>query len=190
MHMEDNDFGSDDWGEVDEEALVAAATQAEREQEVTISQGPPPPDRGGSGDVPFFLESDFDDSDDEISDAPAVAMTMRNPPIRQDSSQSRGALRQSTLLGGRVPEPAGSQSGQSPVQRSWPLVGTQEPPTHHKVDLEAAKTWIYPTNVSHRDYQYSIVSRALFSNVLVALPTGLLPMCASHMFRVSYSPEV
>lgn len=45
--------------------------------------------------------------------------------------------------------------------------------THHKVDHENLKTYIYPTNLQVRDYQYNIVNRALFHNVLVALPTGL-----------------
>lgn len=42
-----------------------------------------------------------------------------------------------------------------------------------KLDLEAAQYWIYPTNQSRRDYQFNIVSRCLFDNTLVALPTGL-----------------
>jgi ATP-dependent DNA helicase MPH1 len=42
-----------------------------------------------------------------------------------------------------------------------------------KIDRIAARTWIYPTNKERRDYQYNIVQRALFNNVLVALPTGL-----------------
>ncbi|KDN37577.1 P-loop containing nucleoside triphosphate hydrolase protein [Tilletiaria anomala UBC 951] len=46
-------------------------------------------------------------------------------------------------------------------------------PMKNKIDEEAAKTWIYPTNMEARDYQYNIVSKALFNNVLVALPTGL-----------------
>ncbi|KAF6147897.1 hypothetical protein GIB67_014477 [Kingdonia uniflora] len=55
------------------------------------------------------------------------------------------------------------------------------------VDLEAAKTWIYPglkvsnyifpiclpVNIPRRDYQLSITNTALFTNTLVALPTGL-----------------
>ncbi|URD88701.1 HELICc [Musa troglodytarum] len=41
------------------------------------------------------------------------------------------------------------------------------------IDLEAAKTWIYPVNVPLRDYQFSITRTSLFSNTLVALPTGL-----------------
>lgn len=46
-------------------------------------------------------------------------------------------------------------------------------PQKCKIDTEAAKTWIYPTNMEKRDYQYNIVQKALFNNVLVALPTGL-----------------
>lgn len=46
-------------------------------------------------------------------------------------------------------------------------------PQKCKIDVEAAKTWIYPTNMKKRDYQYNIVQKALFNNVLVALPTGL-----------------
>ncbi|WCJ44258.1 ATP-dependent DNA helicase MPH1, partial [Euphorbia peplus] len=41
------------------------------------------------------------------------------------------------------------------------------------IDPEAAKTWIYPVNVPLRDYQFAITKTALFSNTLVALPTGL-----------------
>ncbi|KAJ9167176.1 hypothetical protein P3X46_021846 [Hevea brasiliensis] len=41
------------------------------------------------------------------------------------------------------------------------------------IDVEAAKTWIYPVNVPLREYQLAITKTALFSNTLVALPTGL-----------------
>ena len=40
-------------------------------------------------------------------------------------------------------------------------------------DLEAGRLWIYPTNYPIRDYQYNIVQKALFSNTMVTLPTGL-----------------
>jgi len=200
--MSDDEFGSDDWGDVDEEALIAAANQVEQEQEITssnssvpVSRPPPPaslpvafvrqrqgtPAAGGTSDTPLFLDDDFDNSDDEFRDPPRV---IRAAPAARSSlvRSSSGSFRQSTLFGG-VAEEDGSQPSSTPVQRSWPLVNTQEPPTHHKIDREAAKTWIYPANVPHRDYQYSIVSRALFSNVLVALPTGLSPHpAASRVF--------
>jgi Fanconi anemia group M protein len=40
-------------------------------------------------------------------------------------------------------------------------------------DNVAGKLWIYPTNYPVREYQRSIVQRALFKNTLVTLPTGL-----------------
>ncbi|KAJ6764055.1 FANCONI ANEMIA GROUP M PROTEIN [Salix purpurea] len=42
-----------------------------------------------------------------------------------------------------------------------------------EIDAEAAKTWIYPVNVPLREYQLAITKTALFTNTLVALPTGL-----------------
>lgn len=40
-------------------------------------------------------------------------------------------------------------------------------------DMSAGGEWIYPTNFPIREYQKSIVSKALFNNTLVCLPTGL-----------------
>lgn len=42
-----------------------------------------------------------------------------------------------------------------------------------KIDLQAVKTWIYPTNYPVRQYQLQICEKALFLNTLVCLPTGL-----------------
>ena len=83
-------------------------------------------------------------------------------------------LKQTTLFGGQA-EAAGSQpQSQSARRHNFPLVNRNEPPTHHKLDHENVQTWIYPTNLgSIREYQYTIVSKALYSNLLVALPTGL-----------------
>ena len=81
-------------------------------------------------------------------------------------------LRQTTLFGGEA-QIAGSQS-QSTRRHNWPLVDREEPPTHHELDNDALETWVYPTNLgSIRDYQYNIVARGLYHNLLVALPTGL-----------------
>ncbi|KAG0272880.1 hypothetical protein BGZ95_011331 [Linnemannia exigua] len=46
-------------------------------------------------------------------------------------------------------------------------------PTHHAIDNRAILTWQYPVNYPKRDYQYNIIRRALFTNTLVSLPTGL-----------------
>ena len=40
-------------------------------------------------------------------------------------------------------------------------------------DRQAGDLWIYPTNYPVREYQLTIVEKALFHNTLVSLPTGL-----------------
>ena len=40
-------------------------------------------------------------------------------------------------------------------------------------DVEAGSTWIYPSNMSYRKYQFDIVQASLYHNTLVCLPTGL-----------------
>lgn len=45
--------------------------------------------------------------------------------------------------------------------------------THHELDSDALSIYIYPINLAPREYQQKIVKRALFENVLCALPTGL-----------------
>ncbi len=81
-------------------------------------------------------------------------------------------LKQTTLFGTQAREI--NPQTQSVRRRNWPLADRQEPATHHKLDREALKTWVYPTNLGTiRDYQFSIVARGLYHNMLVALPTGL-----------------
>jgi len=67
-----------------------------------------------------------------------------------------------------------SASQAAAKKHAWPLKTREEAVTHHKLDPEAMKTWVYPTNLGTiRDYQFNIVARSLFHNTLVALPTGL-----------------
>ena len=81
-------------------------------------------------------------------------------------------LRQITLFGTQAQE-ANPQT-QSTRKHNWPMTNREEPATHHKLDREALATWVYPKNLGTiRDYQYSIVARGLYNNMLVALPTGL-----------------
>jgi len=81
-------------------------------------------------------------------------------------------LRQTTLFGTQAPEV--SSQTQSTGKHNWPLANREEPPTHHKLDQDALKTWVYPMNLGTiREYQYRIVARGLYHNMLVALPTGL-----------------
>ncbi|KAI4756800.1 P-loop containing nucleoside triphosphate hydrolase protein [Aureobasidium sp. EXF-3400] len=126
------------------------------------------------------LPSDAFDSDDQTpaknlggpicitSSPPRVAAAAPKPNL----APPRAGLVQKTLFGGTV-VPMGPAT-QANKRHAWPLATQREPPTHHKLNEEATRTWIYPTNLgTTRDYQFNIVSRGLFHNLLVALPTGL-----------------
>ena len=93
------------------------------------------------------------------------------PPQRLRGPQT--GLKQLTIFG--QPATQGITASQAAKKRhAWPLANKEEPPTHHKLDDKEMKSWVYPTNLGTiRDYQYNIVSRSLFHNTLVALPTGL-----------------
>ncbi|KAK3720916.1 3'-5' DNA helicase [Vermiconidia calcicola] len=82
-------------------------------------------------------------------------------------------LKQMTIFGQAATQDL-SVSQAAKKKHAWPLKSREETPTHHKLDDKAMETWVYPTNLGTiRDYQYNIVSRSLFHNTLVALPTGL-----------------
>jgi ATP-dependent DNA helicase MPH1 len=46
-------------------------------------------------------------------------------------------------------------------------------PTHHEMNQEALRSYVYPSNLLVRDYQYDIIAKALFKNLLCAIPTGM-----------------
>ncbi|KLU84166.1 ATP-dependent DNA helicase MPH1 [Magnaporthiopsis poae ATCC 64411] len=81
---------------------------------------------------------------------------------------------QTTLSGQPLADNGPSQAQRPGAGRVYRGDMPTEPPTHHELDNEALKTWVYPMNLGAiRDYQFSIVKNGLFSNTLVALPTGL-----------------
>ena len=82
-------------------------------------------------------------------------------------------LKQMTIFGQPATQSM-SASQAATKKHAWPLQDREEAVTHHKLNPEAMKTWVYPTNLGTvREYQFNIVSRSLFHNTLVALPTGL-----------------
>ena len=128
-------------------------------------------------------EFGFDESyEDLLADLPHDAFSTTNG-FEHESCPSQSLqsfrlaaplanLRQTTLFGTQA-QGVSSQT-QSSRKHNWPMANREEPPTHHKLDREALATWVYPTNLGTiRDYQYSIVARGLYHNMLVALPTGL-----------------
>ncbi|MCJ1387482.1 3'-5' DNA helicase [Xylographa bjoerkii] len=81
-------------------------------------------------------------------------------------------LRQTTLFGTQAQQE--EPQTQSVRRRNWPLANRDEQPTHHVLEKQALQSWVYPTNLGTiRDYQFNIVARGLYHNLLVALPTGL-----------------
>ena len=76
--------------------------------------------------------------------------------------------------GNRVTKPTGDDDADVLYERRAPLPSPPaERPMKLAIDRAAAQTWIYPVNKPLRTYQLNIVQKALFHNVLVALPTGL-----------------
>ncbi|OBT83954.1 hypothetical protein VE02_07215 [Pseudogymnoascus sp. 03VT05] len=121
------------------------------------------------------LPSDAFSSSPEPDARPATPQSPPEPQLlpRQRVVAPLTGLRQTTLFGGRAannPLPASQVNKVHSYRVDFP----PEAPTHHSLDTEALKTWVYPTNLGAiRDYQYSITKNGLFNNTLVALPTGL-----------------
>lgn len=116
-------------------------------------------------DLNDLPEDAFDSSDMSPSKSPGQPSVSISPNTRFQRPGNSQGTRQTTLFGGLA------RQSQRCSQASQYY---QEPPTQHKLDLEAARTWVYPMNVGgKRDYQFNITYRGLFHNLLVALPTGL-----------------
>ncbi|CAN6620181.1 ATP-dependent DNA helicase Mph1p [Trichomonascus vanleenenianus] len=99
----------------------------------------------------------------EISSAPKDAQEISSEEEDRSSEPApRPRLVQTTINGERI------------VGEEQEMQKYEDPtPTHHELNPQALQTYIYPTNLSIRDYQFNIVQQALFRNVLCALPTGL-----------------
>ncbi|KAH8792735.1 hypothetical protein BGZ57DRAFT_872251 [Hyaloscypha finlandica] len=106
------------------------------------------------------------------SSSPRV--TQENSRPRQRLVAPQQGLKQTTLFGGRALEEVPVSASQAKKVQNFIVDLPPEAPTHHALNEEALRTWVYPTNLGTiRDYQYSIVKHGLFNNLLVALPTGL-----------------
>lgn len=149
-----------------------------RDPSIEPSESPKPPVTNGAAAAEYDFTQD-------LADLPSDAFaSSSSSPQKQDgdagTSETRRrivapqtGLRQTTLFGRQG---ANGDIPPSQVNKRYNFIvdQKQEPPTHHKLDSEATKTWVYPTNLGTiRDYQFNIVQRGLFNNLLVALPTGL-----------------
>ncbi|RMD39980.1 hypothetical protein DV735_g5161, partial [Chaetothyriales sp. CBS 134920] len=126
----------------------------------------------------------FDEFDDDDPDLLEALMASPTGSVHQQQQQatrvlahtvntSSVPLRQTTLFGINTTQRE-SRPSQPTRTHNWPLASRGEKATHHAINPDAMKTWVYPTNLGKiRDYQYNIVHKGLFHNLLVALPTGL-----------------
>ncbi|KUI66390.1 ATP-dependent DNA helicase MPH1 [Cytospora mali] len=125
-------------------------------------------------DLDDLLADDFDDSFAQPKTKASPQLPPQSAPLGQAQKvNSAQNFRQVTLWGNALEDKEASQS-QVPPRRIYRADLPPEVPTHHSLDHDALKTWVYPTNLGPvRDYQFSIVKNGLFNNTLVALPTGL-----------------
>ncbi|KAI8958161.1 P-loop containing nucleoside triphosphate hydrolase protein [Daldinia sp. FL1419] len=194
--MDSDEFDDD----IADEDLIIAASQvpaSSRSQPAKINQGRfqphvrRPPGPGNSSNSTYTSSAKHTNSHGQsfvnLDDLPSDAFS--SPPAKVQPPSQRGAVgflqpqrigdpvptyRQTTLFGQTIQQDPGPGSSQSNRNRAFRVDLPPEPPTHHEIDLEAMKTWVYPTNLGPtRDYQFSIVKNGLFNNTLVALPTGL-----------------
>lgn len=131
------------------------------------------PELGPVGSLPanrVITMADYEDVPDEEDDL-VLLSGVRRPLQRLVAPQT--GLKQTTLFGSAAATNTMPASQVNKV-RNYRIDLPPQKPTHHELDNEAIKTWVYPTNLGIiRDYQFTIVSNALFNNTLVALPTGL-----------------
>ncbi|CAL1215093.1 unnamed protein product [Candida parapsilosis] len=139
-------------------------------------------------DIDDDWEFSDDDNDPVIQDAiNGGQLVGKQPKIRLQRSQRSQRLQPQnksvcTKPLGQPAKPGGgedtSTSKTSTTKRKVQhVLSTVAPkiiiPTHHEMDFGNLQTYIYPTNFEVRDYQYNIVRKAFYDNLLVALPTGL-----------------
>lgn len=169
-----------------DDAAYAARLQAEEDAfavDLGLRQAAPPP---SNLPPPSQLHEELADlpsdafasssSPEKSPTKDVVDITSSRPTSRlpaQGLRAPRTGLKQLTIFGKAATQDL-TASQAANKRHAWPTKDREEAPTHHRLDEDAMKTWMYPTNLGTvRDYQYNIVSRSLFHNTLVALPTGL-----------------
>lgn len=121
-------------------------------------------------------ESDDVFSDDLDDDAINLMFDnkARNIPIAQSTSTNLSNNPQDELTNDNYHTNNSSTSMINEyVEIETPKIPLDDQPTHHEINYQALSNYIYPTNLEIRDYQFNIVEKALYHNLLVALPTGL-----------------
>ncbi|KAG0655603.1 3'-5' DNA helicase [Maudiozyma exigua] len=103
--------------------------------------------------------SDFDEDEYESLYQKNINKTVKETVIRKSVPVQRD------LFNNVLP---GQQAFYEEVQRDVTFGRT-----HHDFNDDTLKQYIYPTDFEIRDYQFDIVKKALFTNLLCAIPTGM-----------------
>ena len=156
----------DEFGDIPDEDLILALTQATETTTTKTVKNAPAAQRNNPTPANRPPTQNQRNSSSSTS----------RPSQRSSTQQPQQNYRQTTLWGNTIQNDHGSQS-QTPAaisNRPFRVDLPPEAPTHHEIDRDAMRTWVYPLNLGPiRDYQFSIVKNGLFNNTLVALPTGL-----------------
>lgn len=110
-------------------------------------------------------DDSFDDSFDDELDQVLNKPTTVNRQI-QESIIRRNEPAQRTLMGERL-------QNNDEVQYEEIHREVTYGPTHHKMNQLDLNTFIYPSNLDMRDYQYDIIVKSFYKNLLCAIPTGM-----------------
>lgn len=170
MDDQEDDF------DISDDLLLAAVEKAENERS---SVAPSAITTTTTNAAAAESSDEFDDWDNEdlILAAEAAEQRISQP---QQQPQQRPPARPVERTPVAVQRPI---TASFPLDERAPVDDEQEPPApappppdtpcFHPFDRTTLPTWIYPVNYPVRSYQWNIVKKALFSNTLVALPTGL-----------------
>lgn len=109
--------------------------------------------------------TDFDDISD-LEDDELDALYQKNINVSVKETLVRRSIpQQRTLTGSVLP---GQTAYYEEIQKEVTFG-----PTHHSLNFDALASYIYPTNYEIREYQFNIVKKAFFENILCAIPTGM-----------------
>ncbi|KAH8910774.1 P-loop containing nucleoside triphosphate hydrolase protein [Coniochaeta sp. PMI_546] len=175
-------MGEDDYDDISDEDLMLAFDQAQDPSPRLTTHSTPSTRPSFESITNTTVDLDLDDFLSDASDGfeetgHAVVQQPRVPALSARPSQlpvvRSQSFRQTTLFGRSVRDES-QRPSQTLSNRPFRADQPPEIPTHHALNPEALKTWVYPTNLGAiRDYQFSIVKTGLFNNTLVSLPTGL-----------------
>lgn len=109
-----------------------------------------------------------------------ATITARNAPNRLSSlSAPRGASSASSSTSSHTPY---GDIDNTPLEYPKPLEAT-----HHELSTpDLSGSFIYPSNMPYREYQYEIIRNALVHNLLCALPTGLGKTFIASVVMLNY----